>query len=163
MLRERHQDKISILIQKVHAFLLYSARLKPFLRDIGKYSEWKLVVPLNIPQQTNSSDCGVFALEYLERVSRDVAFDFNQSDMLDLRKMMMLEILTGKLVARLEPQRNLNLHQVFHINLKLLVYILIYLKLHQARYVTPKTPIKARKVEEAVPESKVIDLNLFFI
>lgn len=37
--------------------------------------------PTDIPYQTNGSDCGVFALQYAEHVSRNAAFDFDQQDM----------------------------------------------------------------------------------
>ena len=50
---------------------------------------WKKCVlcrfPTDIPYQTNGSDCGVFALQYAEHVSRDAALDFDQQDMPILR------------------------------------------------------------------------------
>lgn len=47
----------------------------------------------DIPQQFNGSDCGVFALEFAERQSRNAAMDFQQRDMDTLRKRVVIDLL----------------------------------------------------------------------
>ena len=54
--------------------------------------------PANIPYQTNGSDCGVFALQYAEHVSRDAAFDFDQQDMPFLRLKTAADIMSLTIV-----------------------------------------------------------------
>ena len=57
-----------------------------------------LVVPKNIPQQENNSDCGVFACKFAEYVSRDAAFTFSQADMPYYRQRMVYELCKKKLI-----------------------------------------------------------------
>ena len=52
----------------------------------------------NIPKQTNSSDCGVFACKYAECISRGAGMNFTQDDMSSIRKNMVHEILHKKLL-----------------------------------------------------------------
>ena len=49
--------------------------------------------PEAVPQQFNGSDCGVFALEFAERESRDAAMNFHQQDMPTLRKRLAVDML----------------------------------------------------------------------
>ncbi|KAK9826046.1 hypothetical protein WJX74_007714 [Apatococcus lobatus] len=51
-----------------------------------------------IPQQFNGSDCGVFALEFAERQSRNAAMDFQQRDMDVLRKRVVIDLLAEHVV-----------------------------------------------------------------
>lgn len=51
-----------------------------------------------IPEQYNGSDCGVFALEFAERLSRNAAMDFQQRDMDTLRKRIVIDLLAEHVV-----------------------------------------------------------------
>jgi sentrin-specific protease 1 len=53
----------------------------------------------DIPQQHNGYDCGVFACMFAEAASRRSKFLFTQEDMPSLRRRMVYEILTKKLLA----------------------------------------------------------------
>ncbi|ORZ09256.1 Senp1 mutant in complex with sumo-1 [Absidia repens] len=60
-------------------------------------SDWQTVMPSDIPQQQNSSDCGVFACTFAERLARNHEFDFGQNDMVSIRRRMVLDIMRKKL------------------------------------------------------------------
>jgi sentrin-specific protease 1 len=60
-------------------------------------SGWQCLMPSSIPQQQNSSDCGVFACTFAERLSRNHAFDFGQDDMVSIRRRMILDIKRKKI------------------------------------------------------------------
>ncbi|XP_065338744.1 uncharacterized protein LOC135938758 isoform X1 [Cloeon dipterum] len=62
-------------------------------------SKWKLIQEKEIPVQHNGYDCGVFACMFAEAGSRRGKFLFTQDDMPDLRKRMVYEILTKKLLT----------------------------------------------------------------
>lgn len=66
-------------------------------REKGEESEYRIKIRENIPQQTNGVDCGVFACQYAERITRGAVMDFQQRDMTEARKTMTLELLEGKL------------------------------------------------------------------
>jgi len=51
---------------------------------------------LNAPQQDNGFDCGVFACQFAECLSRGAPFDFSHRDIPYFRKKMAWEILTNK-------------------------------------------------------------------
>lgn len=63
-------------------------------------SGWDLInVPIDeIPRQTNSSDCGVFACTYAEHRTRNSLLNFDQSDMPYFRDKMKYELLTEHLL-----------------------------------------------------------------
>ncbi|RZF40755.1 hypothetical protein LSTR_LSTR016834 [Laodelphax striatellus] len=52
----------------------------------------------DIPQQTNISDCGVFACAFAEYRCRNAKITFSQKEMPYFRQKMMYEIITGKLM-----------------------------------------------------------------
>ncbi|CAO3600115.1 unnamed protein product [Absidia cylindrospora] len=60
-------------------------------------SGWQTIMPSGIPQQQNSSDCGVFACTFAERLARNHEFDFGQDDMVSIRRRMVLDIMRKKL------------------------------------------------------------------
>ncbi|XP_059472000.1 sentrin-specific protease-like isoform X2 [Neocloeon triangulifer] len=62
-------------------------------------SSWKVVQEKDIPQQHNGYDCGVFACMFAEAASRRGKYLFTQDDMPLLRRRMVFEILTKKLLA----------------------------------------------------------------
>eukprot|EP01147_Barroeca_monosierra_P006212 gene6212-7425_t len=64
------------------------------------FSGWRNVTSSNCPHQTNCSDCGVFASQFAECLSRNAKFWFTQRDMAELRKRMVSEIVEQKLAAR---------------------------------------------------------------
>eukprot|EP00058_Branchiostoma_floridae_P025288 XP_002610778.1 hypothetical protein BRAFLDRAFT_126316 [Branchiostoma floridae] len=69
-------------------------------RKTGKkldLSKWTSLYPENIPKQTNSSDCGVFACQYAECETRDAAITFTQADIPKFRRQMASEIKNKKL------------------------------------------------------------------
>ncbi|KAI8880025.1 cysteine proteinase [Backusella circina FSU 941] len=57
------------------------------------YTEWELMILKNVPQQQNSSDCGVFICTFAERLAREGEMNFRQKDMPVLRQGMVLDIL----------------------------------------------------------------------
>ncbi|XP_044740512.1 sentrin-specific protease 1-like [Chrysoperla carnea] len=52
----------------------------------------------NIPQQMNGSDCGMFSCTFAEFYARDAKFNFSQENMPYLRRKMVYEIISGKLL-----------------------------------------------------------------
>lgn len=74
-------------------------------------SGWQDYSPKNIPQQNNGYDCGVFACQFAECLSRadggageeerDV-FNFTQADMPFLRKRLVVDILNKSIPATLQ-------------------------------------------------------------
>lgn len=78
-------------------------RLRKYVKDQyktkhgGEYnlSDWKDIMPKEIPHQQNGSDCGVFVCKYADYCSRDRLFDFRQSDMRTIRKRIILEIIAS--------------------------------------------------------------------
>ncbi|KAI8099265.1 uncharacterized protein BX664DRAFT_320886 [Halteromyces radiatus] len=60
-------------------------------------SGWKGIMASDIPQQGNSSDCGVFTCTFAERLTRNQGFDFSQDDMTSIRRRMVLDIVQKKL------------------------------------------------------------------
>jgi sentrin-specific protease 1 len=65
------------------------------------YNEWQIEIMKNIPRQNNSYDCGVFVCQYAYCISKGVAFNFKQNDMINIRQIMKEELATGKLRERL--------------------------------------------------------------
>ncbi|KAK9450556.1 uncharacterized protein V1518DRAFT_371733 [Limtongia smithiae] len=61
--------------------------------------EWETVVAKDSPMQENGYDCGVFTCKTVEVLSRDVALTFSQKDMKRLRRRMVFEIISGKLLT----------------------------------------------------------------
>ena len=52
----------------------------------------------DIPAQMNSFDCGVFVCTYALHLAENIAFDFTQDDMSDIRKFIAFQLLSKKLV-----------------------------------------------------------------
>ena len=66
-------------------------------REKGEEVEYRVKIREDIPQQTNGVDCGVFACQYAERITRKAWMEFQQRDMKEARKTMTMELLEGKL------------------------------------------------------------------
>ena len=66
-------------------------------REKGEETEYRIKIREDIPKQTNGVDCGVFACQYAERITRKAKMDFQQKDMMEARKTMTMELLEGKL------------------------------------------------------------------
>ena len=58
-----------------------------------KKKNWKAVVERNVPTQINDSDCGVFAVCYMECIIRDVKINFSSSNMNCTREKMLFLML----------------------------------------------------------------------
>ena len=56
------------------------------------FNEWKLANLKNLPQQTNSVDCGVFVCMFMRFIASDFKIDFNQSNMIYFRDIIKEEI-----------------------------------------------------------------------
>ncbi|XP_022820960.1 sentrin-specific protease-like isoform X2 [Spodoptera litura] len=61
-------------------------------------SGWETECLKDIPEQMNSSDCGIFVCTFAEFSSRNAVYTFTQAHMPYLRRKAALEILTGKLL-----------------------------------------------------------------
>jgi sentrin-specific protease 1 len=89
--------------------LAYSQLLREYvdLEHINKKSKpfdwtgWVDYCPRDTPQQENGYDCGVFACQFLEALSRgmDSPFNFTQRNMTFLRRRMILEIARTELLG----------------------------------------------------------------
>lgn len=65
------------------------------------FTGWTDFYDPSMPQQSNGSDCGVFACQTMEHRARGVdAYEFDQGDIDSLRKVMAYEIKTHKLKPR---------------------------------------------------------------
>ena len=64
------------------------------------YNEWQIEIMENIPRHNNSYDCGVYVCQYAYCISRAVALNFKQKDMIKIRKIMQEEFATGQLHDR---------------------------------------------------------------
>ncbi|ORX51294.1 cysteine proteinase, partial [Hesseltinella vesiculosa] len=53
---------------------------------------WSGVTLTDIPQQENSSDCGVFTCTFAEHLTRDAPLNFSQADMVPIRRRMVFDI-----------------------------------------------------------------------
>jgi len=54
--------------------------------------------PVNVPQQSNSVDCGVFACRFAEAVTRRAPLDFETADMAHFRKVIRWELLHQQMI-----------------------------------------------------------------
>ena len=61
-------------------------------------SDWSLDIVKDIPQQINSSDCGVFTCKYADYLVRRKPITFTQEHMPYFRRRMVYEILTKQLL-----------------------------------------------------------------
>ena len=52
----------------------------------------------NIPQQENTSGCGVFACKFADYISRDLAINLKQSDMPTFRKQIAYAIIKNHIL-----------------------------------------------------------------
>lgn len=59
---------------------------------------WNITSIENFPQQTNTCDCGIFALTTAEYLSRDAPLNFRQQDMKRKRWKISQEILQGRII-----------------------------------------------------------------
>ncbi|EIE20629.1 cysteine proteinase [Coccomyxa subellipsoidea C-169] len=60
-------------------------------------SEWPIRYPRDVPLQQNGCDCGVFALQFAEHLSRGAPMDFSQLDMPFFRAKIAADIMTGRI------------------------------------------------------------------
>ena len=64
------------------------------LKDV----KWQCVHCSDIPMQYNSYDCGVFICTYARCLAANSPFKFNQGDMQNIRRHMVLELLSKALI-----------------------------------------------------------------
>ena len=72
-----------------------------FTKETGSSStdfEWKSTDEPDVPDQSNSYDCGVFVCQMAERLSRRSPFNFNQSQMPAIRIQMIEQIVAGEIL-----------------------------------------------------------------
>lgn len=62
------------------------------------FSEWSNIFHDDIPEQYNSSDCGVFLCMYARKLSEHKPFVFTQHDIPTIRRHMALELLDRRLL-----------------------------------------------------------------
>ena len=70
------------------------------LEEKWDIADWKEEYPREIPRQMNGSDCGMFMLSYARNIASftdkalaNNAFTFEQKDMVNLRRRLVLEVL----------------------------------------------------------------------
>ena len=63
----------------------------------------QMVVMKEIPQQSNSSDCGIFSCQYAECIARRAKITFDQADMPYFRRRMVWEILKKNILHPTAP------------------------------------------------------------
>lgn len=73
-----------------------SGRLYP--ENQADYSDWSLEQDHDYPQQKNGSDCGVFVCTGVNYLSQEIDLTFGQPDMQNIRRRMVYEIVTNKLL-----------------------------------------------------------------
>lgn len=61
-------------------------------------SDWTLECVRDCPMQKNGSDCGVFSCQFAEFIARDSKITFEQQHMPYIRRKMIYEIASGKLL-----------------------------------------------------------------
>ena len=57
-------------------------------------NDWSLQTMCNVPQQDNTTDCGIFVCLYCDFILHDCALDFNQNNIKNWRKKIVLSILS---------------------------------------------------------------------
>ena len=55
--------------------------------------QWNLSLKKDIPRQYNTADCGIFTCKYADRLSQDKPLDFKHTDIPNVRRCMIIEIL----------------------------------------------------------------------
>ena len=68
----------------------------------GKDNAWVFDTEIvrNLPQQTNGIDCGVFTCQFAEHVARGGNITFTQRDIPQIRRNMVWELMTRRLLWR---------------------------------------------------------------
>lgn len=87
-----------------NCYQVLMAYLKKEHQDKRKFpltpkEKWECHYVKNLPQQTNSHDCGVFVCLYAECLARGAPFNFSGRDIQRLRYRIAFEILSGKLMS----------------------------------------------------------------
>ena len=74
--------------------------LKQYILSFGQcctIKEWSAIVPKEIPQQDNNSDCGVFVCMYARCLAEKKEFLFTQQDMTRIRRQIAFQLFVQKL------------------------------------------------------------------
>ena len=80
--------------------------IENYVKKKGEEATFRIKIRQDTPVQTNGVDCGVFALQCAERISRKCHLDFNQRDMDRMRVDMIREILEGRLDSHKEKSEH---------------------------------------------------------
>lgn len=91
---QRHEDICNLLLH----YIKEEHKVKKG-RELDD-TKWTIcsMKPIEIPQQKNGSDCGVFACKYADYIAKDRPLTFKQCHMPLFRKLMIWEILNQKLL-----------------------------------------------------------------
>ena len=65
--------------------------------------KWDIEVVKDIPKQNNGVDCGVFVCQYAKCLANGSEFNFQQSDIPEIRKQMKRQLLSGSLTPLDRP------------------------------------------------------------
>ncbi|KAI9295925.1 cysteine proteinase [Neoconidiobolus thromboides FSU 785] len=107
--RIEYYDSIPSTNSKNHVVGILKSYLNEECMDKKKipfnFDEWTDYTPNLIPQQMNGTDCGVFLLSFATclihpkfQKNREIQFPFNQNDIQYIRKRILYELLTEKLL-----------------------------------------------------------------
>jgi len=99
-LRKKHLiycDSMGFKKDAILDFILYYLRQESQERKQRPLDDWSFSEAA-VPQQENGYDCGVFCIKIAEFFSRDAQPELRQQDMRYFRKLIMWELLRGKLV-----------------------------------------------------------------
>jgi len=68
-----------------------------FAMDIGKKEDWTLKELIDVPQQRNGIDCGIFSLVYAYYVAEGRCMDFTQEHISYFRRKICRDLLPPQL------------------------------------------------------------------
>jgi Ulp1 family protease len=94
----KYYDSLGATTHRVMDALMEHLNYECMARKGEVLDAFQTVEVPDVPMQKNGSDCGVFALQFAERLSRDASVgDLRQRDMSKYRLRMIYEVATGKL------------------------------------------------------------------
>jgi Ulp1 family protease len=88
-------ESIRFVFDFIKAFILFESQKSN--KSIS-FDEWKFISNSNIPQQDNNFDCGVFVCTYAKFLCLKINFNFQQTDMQEIRSLMHSEMLNMELI-----------------------------------------------------------------
>jgi sentrin-specific protease 1 len=73
-------------------------RLICWPEDVLPVEHWPVHEVMNIPQQTNGFDCGVYVCQFAACVASEQSLSFSQVDVSQFRRVMVIELMKGTLL-----------------------------------------------------------------